>query len=126
MYRDLVSSLFSGLLISSLFIANTAQAIDVDATAIALRMSNTITGGMLPTSDPLFAQIETREEVIVELSLVKRILAEVNFFSNKDAVVQEDLIRLVINGHHAEAGMIVILFNHLPPIGHLDCGPPVP
>ena len=57
MYRDLVSSLFSGLLISSLFIANTAQAIDVDATAIALRMSNTITGGMLPTSDPLFAQM---------------------------------------------------------------------
>jgi hypothetical protein len=34
-----------------------AQSINVSATASALRLSNTITGGSMPTTDPLFAQM---------------------------------------------------------------------
>ena len=34
-----------------------ASALDVQATATALRLANSITGGLMPTSDPLFAQM---------------------------------------------------------------------
>jgi hypothetical protein len=37
-----------------------SAAIDVEATAKALRLSNTITGGYMPASDPLFAQMVTK------------------------------------------------------------------
>lgn len=37
-----------------------SAAIDIEATAKALRLSNTITGGYMPSSDPLFAQMVTR------------------------------------------------------------------
>ena len=51
--------LFSFLLIVIAY-ANLSFALDVDATSKALRMSNTITGGLLPTSDPLFAQMVSK------------------------------------------------------------------
>ena len=47
-----------GMTVAALIALNThAQSIDVGSTTIALRLENTITGGSMPTSDPLFAQM---------------------------------------------------------------------
>lgn len=51
---------YSAFILSGVLISTVTFAIDVDATAKALRMSNTITGGMLPTSDPIFAQMVSK------------------------------------------------------------------
>lgn len=40
-----------------LAVSTSASAIDVASTSAALRLANTITGGFMPTSDPLFAQM---------------------------------------------------------------------
>lgn len=50
-YKCLILSLIT------LFAAEESFAIDVAATAKALRLSNTITGGLMPASDPVFAQM---------------------------------------------------------------------
>lgn len=53
--------LFQGsFLLLIIFAAFTAKAIDVPATAKALRLSNTITGGLMPTTDPVFALMVQR------------------------------------------------------------------
>src|SRR5665213_500492 len=49
-------SIILGLLV--IHTTNT-YAIDVASTSAALRLSNTITGGTMPTSDPIFAQMVT-------------------------------------------------------------------
>jgi hypothetical protein len=50
-----LTSLFSAVF--AIFIAESASAIDVQATVTALRLKNTITGGQMPVSDPMFASM---------------------------------------------------------------------
>lgn len=48
---------FISLIVVFTLITQNSFALDVDATAKALRLSNTITGGVMPTTDPAFAQM---------------------------------------------------------------------
>lgn len=59
----------------------TAQTIDVQATVTALRMRNAITGGFMPTNDPLFAQMVSRIQAGDPVGAAQ-IAANTRYFAN--------------------------------------------
>ncbi|MBY0471605.1 hypothetical protein K2X30_10610 [bacterium] len=60
MRRGISSVLFLCAISTVIFSTDTSVAADVNSTVIALRLSNTITGGSLPVSDPIFTNMANR------------------------------------------------------------------
>lgn len=76
-----VSIALIGGLLFSLSLKPASAAMDVAATVTALRLANTITGGYMPTSDPLFAQMVSKVQA-GDVQGAAQIAAQSKHFAN--------------------------------------------